>query len=122
VVIFAGALPLHPTSPFLARKGLDTKEPSIKNYDKKEHDMKHYTFTPSGVCARRIEMDIEDNIIRKVTFTGGCSGNTQGLSALLVGMTVDDAIARLAGIRCGFKSTSCPDQVAKALMKFKAEA
>ncbi len=84
--------------------------------------MKHYTFTPSGVCARRIEIDIEDNIIRKVTFTGGCSGNTQGLSALLVGMTVDDAIARLAGIRCGFKSTSCPDQVAKALMKFKAEA
>ena len=84
--------------------------------------MKHYTFTPSGVCARRIEMDIEDNIIRKVTFTGGCSGNTQGLSALLVGMTVDDAIARLAGIRCGFKATSCPDQVAKALMKFKAES
>ena len=84
--------------------------------------MKHYTFTPSGVCARRIEIDIEDNIIRKVTFTGGCSGNTQGLSALLVGMTVDEAIARLAGIRCGFKATSCPDQVAKALMKFKAEA
>ena len=84
--------------------------------------MKHYTFTPSGVCARRIEMDIEDNIIRKVTFTGGCSGNTQGLSALLAGMTVDEAIARLEGIRCGFKSTSCPDQVAKALMKFKAES
>ena len=84
--------------------------------------MKHYTFTPSGVCARRIEIDIEDNIIRKVTFTGGCSGNTQGLSALLVGMTVDDAIARLTGIRCGFKSTSCPDQVAKALVKFKQEA
>ncbi len=84
--------------------------------------MKHYTFTPSGVCARRIEIDIEDNIIRKVTFTGGCSGNTQGLSALLVGMTVDEAIARLAGIRCGFKATSCPDQVAKALVKFKQEA
>ena len=84
--------------------------------------MKHYTYTPSGVCARRIEMDIEDNIIRKVAFTGGCSGNTQGLSALLVGMTVDDAIARLAGIRCGFKATSCPDQLAKALVKFKEEA
>jgi uncharacterized protein (TIGR03905 family) len=67
-------------------------------------------------------MDIEDNVIRKVVFTGGCSGNTQGLSALLVGMTVDEAISRLAGIRCGFKATSCPDQVAKALEKFKAEA
>ena len=84
--------------------------------------MKHYTYTPSGVCARRIEMDIEENVIRKVVFTGGCSGNTQGLSALLVGMTVDDAISRLEGIRCGLKSTSCPDQVAKALTKFKVES
>ena len=89
---------------------------------RKEYDMKHYTYTPSGVCARRIDMDIEDNVIRKVTFTGGCSGNTQGLAALLVGMTIDEAITRLAGIRCGFKSTSCPDQVAKALEKFKTEA
>ena len=84
--------------------------------------MEHISYTPRGVCSRHIDIDVEDGIIRTVTFTGGCSGNTQGLSALLVGMTIDEAITRLAGIRCGFKATSCPDQVAKALTKFKAEA
>ena len=83
--------------------------------------MAHYTYTPSGVCARRIELDIEEDRIGKVTFLGGCSGNTQGVAALLEGMMVDEAIARLSGIRCGFKPTSCPDQLAKALRKYKEQ-
>ncbi len=84
--------------------------------------MAHFTYTPSGVCARRIEIDIEENRIGKVSFIGGCSGNTQGVAVLLEGMTVDEAIERLSGIRCGFKSTSCPDQLAKALAKYKQTA
>ena len=81
--------------------------------------MNHYTYKPSGVCSRKIDFDIEDGIIRKVTFTGGCSGNTQGVASLLVGMSVDEAINRLEGIHCGLRPTSCPDQVARALKAFK---
>ena len=77
--------------------------------------MKTYTYTPRGVCSRKIEITLEDEIIREVRFSGGCSGNTQGVAALVVGMNAKDAIQRLAGIRCGFKSTSCPDQLAIAL-------
>lgn len=77
--------------------------------------MKTITYTPRGVCSRQMEIDLEDNIIKDVRVTGGCSGNLQGVSALLVGMTRDDAIRRLEGIRCGGKATSCPDQIACAL-------
>ncbi len=77
--------------------------------------MKHYTYIPRGVCSRQIDIDLDGDVIEKVTFTGGCSGNTQGVAALVKGMTVDEAVRRIAGIRCGFKSTSCPDQLAKAL-------
>jgi len=62
-----------------------------------------------------MEIDVEDGIIEKVVVKGGCSGNLQGISSLLVGMKAEDAIARMEGIRCGFKDTSCPDQLAKAL-------
>lgn len=72
-------------------------------------------YRPSGVCSRMINIDVEDNIVKNVEFIGGCSGNTQGVSRLIKGMDVDEAIARLEGIRCGGKSTSCPDQLAKAL-------
>lgn len=74
-----------------------------------------YHYSPRGVCSRKIEIELEGEIIRAVRFQGGCSGNTQGISALVVGMNAKDAIARLSGIRCGFKSTSCPDQLAVAL-------
>ena len=74
-----------------------------------------YNYRPHGVCARGISFDIEDNIVRNVKFSGGCSGNTQGLAKLAEGMTTDEIIARLSGIRCGFKGTSCPDQLAKAV-------
>lgn len=74
-----------------------------------------YSYRPQGVCARGITFDIEDGIVRNVKFEGGCSGNTQGVAALAEGMEAAEAIRRLSGIRCGFKPTSCPDQLAKAL-------
>lgn len=74
-----------------------------------------FSYTPRGVCSRKIELELENDVITKVKFVGGCAGNTQGVAKLLVGMTADEAIARLEGIRCGFKQTSCPDQLAMAL-------
>lgn len=68
-----------------------------------------------GVCSKQIHIEVEDNIIKEVAFLGGCSGNTQGVAALVKGMTVEEAVKRLKGIRCGARSTSCPDQLAKAL-------
>ena len=75
----------------------------------------HITYRPKGVCSQLMEIDVEDGIIKKVVVKGGCNGNLQGMSSLLVGMKAEDAIARMEGIRCGFKDTSCPDQLAKAL-------
>ena len=72
-------------------------------------------FKPQGVCSKLIQFDIENNIIRNVDFVGGCSGNLQGISRLIEGMDVDEAISRMEGIHSGYKSTSCPDQLAKAL-------
>ena len=72
-------------------------------------------YKTSGVCSSGIDFEIENGIIKEVKFIGGCSGDTQGISALVAGMPVEEAISRLSGIRCGFKPTSCPDQLAKAL-------
>ncbi len=75
-----------------------------------------YTFIPRGVCSRKIELELDDDgIIVNVCFEGGCSGNTQGVAALVRGMKAEDAIARIGGIKCGPRSTSCPDQLSKAL-------
>lgn len=74
-----------------------------------------YTYTPKGVCSRKIQVDVEDSIIRDVQVFGGCNGNLQGISNLIVGMNAKDAISRMKGIRCGMKPTSCPDQIALAL-------
>lgn len=74
-----------------------------------------YTFIPKGVCARKITFEINDGVVSNVRFSGGCSGNTQGISALTEGMKAEDVISRLSGIRCGFKRTSCPDQMAEAV-------
>ena len=74
-----------------------------------------YTYKPSGVCSQRIDMELEGNVIKTVAFTGGCHGNLQGVSRLVEGMTVEDAVSRIKGIRCGYKETSCPDQLAQAL-------
>lgn len=72
-------------------------------------------FTPRGVCSRNILIEVENNIVTSVKFTGGCNGNTQGISRLVEGMAVEDVIARLEGINCNGRGTSCPDQLAKAL-------
>ncbi len=72
-------------------------------------------YMTQGVCSRQIQIEVENNIIQEVAFLGGCSGNTQGVAALVKGMSVEEAIKRLKGIRCGARSTSCPDQLAKAL-------
>ena len=73
------------------------------------------TFKPQGVCSQKIDFEIVDGRVTNVQFLGGCNGNTQGVSRLVEGMEVNDAISRLEGIECGFKGTSCPDQLAKAL-------
>ena len=79
---------------------------------------KHYHYTPQGTCSRDIEITVgDDGRIENVTFTGGCHGNLQGVSALVKGMDPREAIAKLKGIRCGAKPTSCPDQLALALEK-----
>ena len=77
--------------------------------------METIQYIPKGVCSRKMEIDVENNVIQAVRVMGGCSGNLQGICALLKGMTVGEAIARMDGIRCGSKSTSCPDQLAHAL-------
>lgn len=74
-----------------------------------------YTYYPSGVCSRLIELEIEDDIIRQCRFIGGCNGNLQGICKLVVGMDADEAIEKLEGIDCAGRGTSCPDQLAKAL-------
>ena len=72
-------------------------------------------YQPKGVCSTSIDIDLDNGIIQSVSFTGGCNGNLQGISKLVEGMDAKDAIQRRKGIRCGFKSTSCPDQLAQAL-------
>jgi len=72
-------------------------------------------YKTQGTCSSAIDLEVENGIIKSVSFTGGCHGNLQGISRLVEGMKVEDAIARLKGIRCGFKNTSCPDQLARAL-------
>ena len=73
------------------------------------------THACEGTCSRQIEIEVEDGIVRSVAFTGGCHGNTQGIAALVSGMRAEEAIARLEGIDCRGKGTSCPDQLARAL-------
>lgn len=72
-------------------------------------------YQTQGVCSTAIDVEVKDGIIESVRFIGGCSGNTQGVSALVKGMPVEEAIRRLKGIKCGFRPTSCPDQLASAL-------
>lgn len=72
-------------------------------------------YKPTGVCSQLITFDITNGIVHNVSFTGGCSGNTQGVAKLVDGMKAEDVVSKLKGIKCGFKSTSCPDQLAKAI-------
>lgn len=80
-------------------------------------------FKTSGVCSREIHFEIDDttNKIKELQFLGGCSGNAGGISKLVVGMTVDEVIDKLEGIPCGFRPTSCPDQLSKALKEWRSK-
>lgn len=81
-----------------------------------------YRFTPSDrVCSQEMIIELEGDIVKKVTIVGGCAGNTVGVSNLIRGMKIDEAIQRLKGIPCGFRGTSCPDQLAIALEEAKSQ-
>ncbi|MTI70025.1 MAG: TIGR03905 family TSCPD domain-containing protein [Firmicutes bacterium] len=75
------------------------------------------SYVTKGVCSRKIDFTVENNKVKKVNFTSGCPGNLEGISKLVEGMEVKEVIERLKGIKCGFKNTSCPDQLSKALEK-----
>ncbi|MCM1038592.1 MAG: TIGR03905 family TSCPD domain-containing protein [Roseburia sp.] len=79
-------------------------------------------YKPQGVCSKAIDIEVEEGVIRHVEFTGGCNGNLQGISSLVTDMKIEDAIKKLKGIKCGFKTTSCPDQLAHALEEIAAGA
>ena len=81
--------------------------------------MAKYEYKPNGVCSRKIIVDIEDDVIQSLEFVGGCPGNTVGISSLVKGMKVDEVEKRLSGIMCGFKKTSCPNELAKFLKDYK---
>lgn len=74
-----------------------------------------FDYQPKGVCSRLMRIEVEDGVVKSLQVMGGCNGNLQGISKLVEGMKVEEVIARLDGIRCGFKPTSCPDQLAQAL-------
>ncbi len=81
-----------------------------------------YTYKTRGTCSSSIKIELEDDkTIKNVEFTGGCNGNLKGIGQLVAGMSIDEVIDRLEGITCGFKATSCPDQLAKALKKIEEE-
>jgi uncharacterized protein (TIGR03905 family) len=79
-------------------------------------------YKTTGTCSTYIDFEVADDIIKSVSFTGGCNGNLKGISSLVTGMRVEDAISKLRGIKCGFKNTSCPDQLACALEQYKKGA
>lgn len=74
----------------------------------------HYTYKTKGTCSQQIDLDIHDGIVSNVVFLGGCNGNTKAVAALVDGLTVEEIVNRIGGIQCGFKGTSCGDQLAKA--------
>lgn len=76
-------------------------------------------YKTNGTCSRQIEFDVENGVLKSLKFIGGCSGNLQGISKLAVGRPVEEIVTLLNGVKCGFKNTSCPDQLAKALIEYK---
>ena len=82
---------------------------------------KHVEYKTSGTCSRAVVVDVDDGVITDCKFVGGCAGNTAGVASLVKGMKAEDAITKLKGIRCGFKPTSCPDQLARALQEALSE-
>ena len=78
-----------------------------------------YRYKPQGVCSTQIIINVENNIVKDIQISNGCNGNLKGISNLIKGMNIDDIIKKLKGITCGYKTTSCPDQIATALEKIK---
>ena len=81
-----------------------------------------YTYQTCGTCSTRIHIDVENDVVKEVSYEGGCNGNLQGIASLVCGMRVEDVITRLEGIRCGAKPTSCPDQLARGLKQALEES
>ncbi len=81
----------------------------------------HYTYKTSGVCSRSIDFDVEEGKLKNVKYVGGCDGNLKGIGKLVEGMDISEVAKRLDGVKCGFKSTSCPDQLARALKEILAK-
>lgn len=81
----------------------------------------HYTYKTSGVCSRSIDFDVENGVLKNVKYVGGCDGNLKGIGKLVEGMDIKEVAKRLEGIKCGFKATSCPDQLSKALQEIIAK-
>ncbi|MGM9538049.1 MAG: TIGR03905 family TSCPD domain-containing protein [Candidatus Onthomonas sp.] len=77
-------------------------------------------YRPRGVCSQAMEIDVEDGVVLAFRSTGGCNGNLKGIGQLVRGMKIDDVIERLQGTTCGFKATSCPDQIARALKEYQS--
>ncbi|MBO5879987.1 MAG: TIGR03905 family TSCPD domain-containing protein [Clostridia bacterium] len=82
---------------------------------------KYLEYKTSGTCSRMVKIAVEDGVVTDCEFVGGCAGNTAGVASLVKGMSIEEAISRLKGIRCGFKPTSCPDQLARALEKINSQ-
>lgn len=78
-----------------------------------------FTYIPKGVCSRQIDIELEGDTVKSVSYTGGCNGNLKGIGALVSGMKIDEVIEKLESIKCGFKNTSCPAQLAEALREYK---
>lgn len=83
--------------------------------------MEVYNYKPNGVCSRNIKLVIDDNKLIDIEVLGGCNGNLQGIRSLIKGMELDTIKEKLSGIKCGFKQTSCPDQIAKAILEYQGE-
>ena len=81
-----------------------------------------YTYKTKGTCSTQIDLEINDNVISNVKFYGGCNGNLQGIPRLVEGLTVDEIVEKISGIRCGMRDTSCPDQLAKACLEAREAA
>ena len=82
--------------------------------------MERFTYKTKGTCSQMITFDVNDNVVTNVQFFGGCNGNLKGIAKLVEGMNIDDIITRVEGVKCGMKSTSCPDQLAQALKAAKS--
>lgn len=92
----------------------------LRSFSVKNEQLMKYSYRTNGTCSSQIDLEVEDGILKDVCFTGGCNGNLKGISALVKGMKVEEVISRLEGIRCGYKPTSCPDQLCQALKTLKA--